>query len=299
MIRPLQRALLIIALLVCTNLVHAQFRHFIVTHLKGKAEVKSRKKWIDLKVSDKLQFNDEIRLDRNATMHLSDSAGQPILFTLPGIYKIGDFIKMNSEISLLDGSKQVVIGKTARVKQNFFESNAPIKVLLPVDSTFATVYSKQFIIRWIDQENKGPYLIFVKNLLKETIATLEVEGQDTLFHLNTEQLLKDTEPLLKQRVLYFVIASKADPKYKSAEHVIKRISIHERYRIDDVLNKEIILDNSRALDQLVLAGFYEEHALFVDAVNAYLESIRLGKDDPVYTEAFIIFLQRYGLDLLK
>ena len=286
-------------LLLITNPVHAQSSRFQITHLSGKAEVKSKKKWTTLKVSDKLHLNDEVRLDRNSIMHLIDSSGATLLFTLPGIYKIGDFFKLNRPIPLFDGSQKVVLGHTVRVVQNFFGSQAPIKVLLPLDSTFGTVYAKQFLIKWIDKDNKGPYVVLVKNLFKETIMTLEVEGQETLFDLNTEQLLKDTEPLLKQRVLYFVITSKADAKYKSAEHVIKRISIHERYRIDDVLNKEIILDNSRALDQLVLAGFYEEHALFVDAVNAYLESIRLGQDDPAYTEAFAIFLKRYGLDLSK
>jgi hypothetical protein len=109
----------------------------------------------------------------------------------------------------------------------------------------------------------------------------------------------DDERFVKERVFYVVVAAANDPKHKSIEHVFKRISIHERYRIDDILNKEIILDNSRALDQLVLAGFYEEHGLFVDAVNAYLEAIRLGKNDPVYSEAFAIFLQRYGLTLTK
>lgn len=264
-------------------------KYFSVIFIKGKAELKSKKRWVDLKISDKLSDRDEIRLDREATLHLADSAGMPLLFTLPGVYKVGDFYDNSraSQVMLQDGV--IVRGRTARVKQNFFGSAAPIKVLLPMDSTFSTVYAKKFVIRWIDQANNGPYRVYIKNLFKETIASYDIPTVEMVFDL-------DEERYAKERVFYVVVSSMKNQKIRSVEHVFKRISIHERYRVDDILNKEIILDNSRALDQLVLAGFYEEHALFTDAVNAYLESIRLGKDDLIYSEAFDIFLKRYGME---
>jgi hypothetical protein len=269
---------------VCFTNCHSQ-NSFTVTYLNGKAELKSKKRWIDIRINDKLDRNDEVRLDRNAVMHIVDSAGRPTLFMLPGIYKIGDVVNINQSVTLTSDDGKIIIANTARVKQNFFGSAAPIKVLLPLDSTFATVYAKQFVIKWIDKENKGPYHIVVKNLLKGPIATYDSEINELTFDLNEERFLKE-------RVFYVTITSKTDTKHRSAEHVFKRIISHERFRVDDVLNKEIILDNSRALDQLVLSGFYEEQALFIDAINAYLEAIKLGKDDPVYSEAFVIFLQR-------
>ncbi len=269
----------------------AQTHTLTVHYLHGKAEMKSKKKWIEIKVSDRLSGTDEIRLDRNTVLHLIDSAGRPVLVSLPGIYKINDLFDDDHPSSVIVLSDQVYTNRR-RINRNFFGSPLPIKVLLPQDSTFGAVYAKQFVIRWIDKEDKGPYLIAVKTLFKETIATFESDGHEILFNL-------DEERFLKEKVFYFVISSKADPKYKSAEHVVKRNIIHQRLRIDDILAKEIILDNSRALDQLVLAGFYEKNGLFVDAVNAYLESIRLGVDDPAYTEAFTIFLQRLGLDVRK
>jgi hypothetical protein len=267
----------------------AQQRQFLIIYIKGKVEKKSRKKWIDLKLNDKLKTDDEVRLDRNAAMHVRDSAGRATLFMLPGIYQIGEVVSMKQPVSLESANGNIIFSNTARVKQNFFGSDAPIKVLLPLDSTFATLYAKQLVIRWIDKENKAPYKITIKTFFKETIATYESEINELMFDLNEERFLKE-------RVFYVTITSKADVKYKSAEHVFKRILNDERFRVDDVLNKEVILDNSRALDQLILAGFYEEQALFVDAINAYLEAIKLGKNDPIYSEAFSIFLQRYGLD---
>jgi hypothetical protein len=267
-------------------------KHFTVSYIKGKVDMKSRKHWIALKHSDRLSRDNEVRLDRNATLHLIDSAGLPLLFTLPGIYKIGDFFDNSLSATVMTKDGKIVHGRVSRVKQNFFGSDSPIKVLLPTDSTFATVYAKQFVIRWIDESPDSAYQITIKNLLKGPIATFKSNVTELKFDL-------DDERFTKERVFYVVVTAANNGKRKSAEHVFKRIITHERYRIDDILNKEIILDNSRALDQLILAGFYEEHALFVDAVNAYLESIRLGKDDPAYSEAFTIFLQRYGLELVK
>lgn len=264
--------------------------HFTVTFIKGKVELKSKKRWINLESSRRLTRADEIRVDRDAALHMVDSAGVPIIVALPGIYNIGD-IQDNSRTSqVLTHDGRIVSAKVVRVKQNFLGSEAPIKVLLPTDSTFATVYAKKIVVRWIDKGSKGPYIVTVKTRFKETIATYEIPGVEMSFDLFEERFLKD-------RVFYFIVSSKSDPKYKSVEHVAKRILIHERFRIDDILNKEIILDNSRALDQLVLAGFFEDKALFADAVNAYLEAIRLGGDDTAYTEAFFIFLKRYGLVL--
>lgn len=285
------RLVLLFVLVISHKISQGQTHVLTVHYLQGKAEVKSKKKWVDIKVSDRLGGTDEVRLDRNAVLHLIDSAGRPVLLSLPGIYRIDDLFDDDHPSSVIVLSDQVYTNKR-RINRNFFGSAQPIKVLLPQDSTFGAVYAKQFVVRWIDKEDKGPYLIAVKTLFKETIATFESDGHEILFNL-------DDERFLKERVFYFVISSKADPKYKSAEHVVKRIVIHERFRIDDILAKEIILDNSRALDQLVLAGFFEEKGLLVDAVNAYLESIRLGVDDPAYTEAFAIFLQRLGLDIKK
>jgi hypothetical protein len=287
-----QRIALAVFFLVFISFSSLAQKHFTVAYIKGNVELKSKKRWLPLKVADQLSRHNEVRLDRNATLHLTDSAGLPLLFTLPGIYNIGDFFDNSRSATVMTKDGKIVHGKVPRVKQNFFGSDSPIKVLLPTDSTFATVYAKQFIIRWIDESPDSAYQITIKNLLKGPIAT---------FHSNITELKfdLDDERFTKERVFYVVVAAASNAKRKSAEHVFKRIITHERYRIDDILNKEIILDNSRALDQLVLAGFYEEQGLFVDAVNAYLESIRLGKDDPAYSEAFTIFLQRYGVELAK
>jgi cytochrome c-type biogenesis protein CcmH/NrfG len=44
-----------------------------------------------------------------------------------------------------------------------------------------------------------------------------------------------------------------------------------------------------------MAGFYEENKLFVDAIGAYEEAIKLAPDVPTYKEAYEEYLLRNKL----
>ena len=50
-----------------------------------------------------------------------------------------------------------------------------------------------------------------------------------------------------------------------------------------------------ALNKFILAGFYEENFLFIDAVAAYEEAIRLAPEVVDYKEAYDDFLIRHGM----
>jgi Tfp pilus assembly protein PilF len=50
-----------------------------------------------------------------------------------------------------------------------------------------------------------------------------------------------------------------------------------------------------ALNQLILAGFYEENNLIIDAIAAYEQAIKLAPDVTSYQEAYDDFLLRQGL----
>jgi cytochrome c-type biogenesis protein CcmH/NrfG len=50
-----------------------------------------------------------------------------------------------------------------------------------------------------------------------------------------------------------------------------------------------------ALNKLLLAGFYEEHHLYIDAVAAYEDAIRLAPDVAFYKESYDDFLIRNGM----
>ncbi len=53
--------------------------------------------------------------------------------------------------------------------------------------------------------------------------------------------------------------------------------------------------NQNALNKLLLAAFYEENNLLIDAGTAYAEAIQLAPDVPQYKEDYEAFLLRHGM----
>jgi cytochrome c-type biogenesis protein CcmH/NrfG len=55
------------------------------------------------------------------------------------------------------------------------------------------------------------------------------------------------------------------------------------------------IQQETALNKFIMAGFYEENKLFVDAIGAYEEAIKLAPDVPTYKEAYEEYLLRNKL----
>ena len=55
------------------------------------------------------------------------------------------------------------------------------------------------------------------------------------------------------------------------------------------------VDEETALNKYILAGFYEENNLLIDALTSYEEAIELAPDVESYKEAYVEFLLRNGL----
>ena len=54
-----------------------------------------------------------------------------------------------------------------------------------------------------------------------------------------------------------------------------------------------------ALNKFIMAGFYEENKLLIDAITAYEQAIKLAPDVPTYKEAYEEFLLRNKLKTQK
>jgi len=92
------------------------------------------------------------------------------------------------------------------------------------------------------------------------------------------------------------VFEKADPTKVSAKGTLKRLSKADKARIATSLSEiQTQTSEETALNKLVLAGFYEQNNLLIDATTAYLQAIQLAPDVPEYKEAYNDFLLRNGL----
>jgi Tfp pilus assembly protein PilF len=92
------------------------------------------------------------------------------------------------------------------------------------------------------------------------------------------------------------VKSKTDGKKVSKEHMIRALSPKDTEKVkkslDTVINE---VAEQTAINKLILAGFYEENNLLIDAIGAYEEAIKLAPDVASFQEAYDEFLLRHNL----
>jgi hypothetical protein len=77
---------------------------------------------------------------------------------------------------------------------------------------------------------------------------------------------------------------------------LKRLSKADKARIKTLLN-EISgeTQENTAINKLILAGFYEQNSLLIDAATAFQEAIKLAPDVQSYKDLYNEFLVRNNL----
>lgn len=294
---------LLLALITTSSLVFGQDFAFKVLANKGNNEVKSGDSWEPLKIGEALQPTQELKLVANGYVGLIHSTGKPMELTEAKTYSIADLSKQVSG----DGSGSSVVSKytdfilssnSAEAKKNRLsatgavhrgvEGNA-IDVMLPEDNSQQGIYNDKATIQWQSDKVAGPYVVTMKNMFDDVLSSMETPETSVTIDLNDPKLAKENAILV-------TVSAKADPNQTSKQYVIKRLTDAERAQVDSSL-KELMMEvnQSTALGDMILAGFYEQHNLLLDAMTSYEDAIKLAPDVTTYQDDYDDFLVRTGL----
>jgi hypothetical protein len=106
-----------------------------------------------------------------------------------------------------------------------------------------------------------------------------------------------TDPkLANDEALLIEVKSKADSKSKSEQHLVKKLSVARQESVKKMIDEMgSDMKEETALNKFIFAGFYEENKLFIDAITAYEQAIKLAPDVPTFQEAYEEFLLRNKL----
>jgi hypothetical protein len=118
-----------------------------------------------------------------------------------------------------------------------------------------------------------------------------VETPETSITLDLED-----KRLATENAILIEVSAKDDPQLISEQHLIKKLAPAQHDAVKMQLNA--ILSEMReetALSKLILAGFYEEHELLIDAIASYEGAIKLAPDVPEFKDAYDEFLLRNAL----
>ena len=283
------------------NLAYSQEYMFKVMVQKGSNEVKSGDAWQTIKAGDRLKSGDELKISENSYVALVHSTGKPIELRQSGNYKVSDLAsKVGPGSSVLNKYTDFILSKnSAEEKKNRLSATGAvhrklvddIKVMLPENQN-ADVYNNMIIINW-ESPKGGPYVVVVKNMFDEELKKIETPE-------NTVQIDRNDPKLANDESLLIEVRSKSDSKSKSEQKLIKKLSIARQEGIRKQMSEfgnEI--NEETALNKFIMAGFYEENKLLIDAITAYEQAIKLAPDVPTYKEAYEEFLFRNKLKTQK
>ena len=287
--------------ILAVGIVSAQDFAFKVMANSGANEYKlPGQDWQKLRTGTTLPSNSELRVGEASSKYvgLYHKSGQTMQLTDAGSYKVVELEKQ------VKGKSAGVISKYAdfvqakmteqereNTKNRLAATGAVerglgnIDIYLPGSANFFQKKS------WICWENKGgdkTYILRIKNIWDATL--MELEMNDNFYEIDF-----DNSKLKDQNLLVISVALKDDPKINTGDIGIRRESKEDIQKFEDEYKSlEGSLDQNSPLNKLIMAEFFEDKNIMVDASSEYLEAIRLNPDVEYFKEAYAQFLMRNG-----
>lgn len=276
--------------------VSAQEVAFKVLVNKGQNEVKVGNVWKPVKVGSSLKSVDELKISQNAYLGLVHVTGKPLEVKAAGQYKVADLAaRVKGGSNVLNKYTDFILSSKNQKSNNLTATGAVhrgtevIKVFLPKPE-FAVVYNDEITIAWARYAKSKSYIVRFNSMFGDELDQLEVQDTIVSIKLNGTKFINEDNILIE-------ISDKGDKNKISETYMLKKLSPADKIRIKNSLS-EIAAQTMEqtALNKLVLAGFYEQNALLVDASTAYLAAIGLAPNVPYFKEAFRQFTTRNGFN---
>lgn len=275
----------------------------------------SKKGTTALKIGSTLLGADQVTVDAKSYLSLAHSKGGTVQISKAGTYKVAELEKqmLAAKKSVSQKYANFVIGEITKANGEDIHKNpykyqnvtgsverswgSAMAVRLP-KTTF--IYKDAYTFSWYKPKD-GKVFIYVLDEFSEIIKTYEKSGNDTTLTFN----LKD----FSESALYAVVVSTkpiAKEKLEKDGDVLKKgFGIRKMEAADlEKFKKELqALRTSLGGDEkdvnlkLNEAIFLEEKEMYLDAMQAYEEAIKLEPNDEVYKIAYNQFLIRKNIGL--
>jgi hypothetical protein len=277
---------------VCT---YAQEYAFKVLVNKGKNELKSGSNWQQLKVGLSLKPADELKISENSYLGLVHVSGKALELKQSGNYKVMDLAaKVDGGSSVLNKYTEFILSSKTSTKNRLAATGAVdrgvdnIQVYLPKPEQ-AVVYNNDVIISWDAAAASGPYVVTFKSLFDDELEKIQTDENKINVNLNDPNFANEDNIIVE-------VSSVSNKNKISDRYTLKKLSKADKERIKAALSEiENPTSEPTALNKLLIAGFYEQNNLLIDAGSAYLEAIKIAPDVPQYQDAYNEFLVRNAL----
>jgi len=267
---------------------------FKVLANKGTNEIKSGNTWVAVKTGAALKKDDELKLAENSYVGLVSVGGKPLELKASGNYKVAELLNQVAQgTSVLNKYTDFILSSnSAEAKKNRLSATGgmhrglALKVYLPENNN-SDVFGNNVIINW--EKKHGPYVVTLKNMFDDQLGMIETPETMAQVDLSAKEYANESAILIE-------VTSKGDGKLKSVQYLIKKMGTAQSDKIKKEMSEiSSTVSEETALNKFILAGFYEEHKLLIDAITAYEQAIKMAPDVPSYKEAYDEFLLRNKL----
>ena len=293
------RILLLVGFFAVSTLANSQDYTFRVLANKGANEIKTGDSWQPVKTGASLKLGDELKVTENASIGLVHSSGKPLEVKKASTYKVADLAdQVSGSTSVLNKYTDFILSSnSAEAKKNRLSATGAvhrglgIKVYLP-NNQYASVFNNIVYVNW-DKTEKGPYTVSFLNMFDDVLLKVETPENTVSIDLNDPKFAGETAILIE-------IQSKTTGTRSDEKYLVKKLSAGEQAKINvaytDVMKE---LKDESALNKLVLAGFFEQNKLLIDAITSYEQAMKLAPDDATYSDYYEEFLLRNKLKVNK
>ena len=269
----------------------AQQYAFMVLSSKGLTEVKSGEQWTSIKVGAQLKTTDEVKIPGNGYLGLVHASGKTLQVKESGNYKVVDLVSkvgngsnaLNKYTDFILSSEQEKKNKLAATGAVHRNVKKDIMLGLPSDPAKAELLGDHFLLTWT-ADGSSSYKITVTDFHGDELASYDVAGNSHMIDLskgfeNTPQIL---------------VKITSSNQNTSDSYTVKKLTGHRNKKMNEAVSELGLSTETTGLDKFILASFFEDKLMLIDALTAYKEAAEMEPD--VYQEVYDQFLVRFGFN---
>ncbi|TAH26714.1 MAG: hypothetical protein EAZ07_03405 [Cytophagales bacterium] len=259
-----------------------------------------------LLIGKKLFKGDKLVLSEGCYLGLAHKSGKTIELKKSGTYEVS---KLGSEVMAQNatlGKKYldyVVSEMTAQdedmaknrhkymaVTGSVERGLESIKLIAPANNIKSFVITAPTTVRWNKLFDVSTYEVKIMNLFDELIYSTSTSDTMTTIDLSTLNKSNVNE------VQVLKVCSKNNNEIKSTDLALNYIGGDKGLKIKkDIQELKKEMPEESALNQLVLASFYEENKMYLDAMEAYMNAMKIQPEVDDYKVLYGKFLLRTGI----
>lgn len=293
---------LLIVCLFCFQIALAQNNAYSVLASYGKVLIQgSDGKMSPLETGAELLSSDILKVAQDAYIGLIGKNGNTLELNKEGTYKVSDLTGGRGASSdITQKYAALVLNNMGNASDQSYMYNMSVTGALERSTTSnilqafmprtTNLLENNVSFSWFTFKDTDEYIFTLSDRYAKKV--LQQVVRDTILALDISKF-----NLVDENCYYWSVSSKSNPKIKSEEYCIYKLSKNSLAAIRDTLTvlKKDFGSSNTALNSLILASFYEKNNLLNEAMVSYKDAIKKAPQVDEYKKSYALFLIRIGL----